>query len=599
MNVLIGATPARLADRDLLGAGGEARVYRFGDRALKIYHPIDPAIADAAAQRARKLDKLRHFPAALPAEVVAPLELVTDRKGALLGYAMQAVEGADDLLRLSQRGWRQGVVGSAQVIALFRVLHRLVSALHARSVVVGDFNDSNVLFAGERAWLIDADSMQFEGFPCVVGHERFLDPRLYGVDLSARPAFTPESDWYAYAVLLFGSLLYVHPYGGTHPTLRTPLRRAEARHSILRADVRYPRAALPFAILPDALLAWFEAVFDKDVRAPFPEALLAMSWTRCSCGLEHARARCPECAAPGVAALRAATRHAGRCTARVIFRTGGRLLAADSHGGLRYAYEDAGIVRREDGSPVLEQAIVPGMRFALSGPTTWMGLRGRLVAVQRGQVQARLGSGRLGTGTVFAANARTCLRTEGDWLIDTSTGNRLGTIVEGQTWLWLGECLGLGFYRVGALHVFFLLHAGRPGLVPISLPPIEGRLIDATCVFDERHALLALAVERDGKQTRSMFLIGQDAQLRAQVSGPPDDTRMLQSLRGKALLDGRVVCATDDGLLSLRTDGDRLVEGTLFSDTQAFVAAGVDLLPAPGGDIYVVSTTEITQLSIT
>src|SRR4029079_9591445 len=105
-------------------------------------------------------------------------------------------------------------------------------------------------------------------------------------------------------------------------------------------------------------------------------------------------------------------RHAGRCTARAVFRCSGRVLAADTQGGLRYVYEEAGMVRREDGTPVLAQALVPGIRFALSGPTTWVGLRGRLISVRRGQVQERLSTGRFGNSTVFAANARTCVRTE-------------------------------------------------------------------------------------------------------------------------------------------------------------------------------------------
>ena len=47
MRVLLGqATPIRLEDRDLLGVGGEARVYAHGDSAIKIYH-VAEATGDA------------------------------------------------------------------------------------------------------------------------------------------------------------------------------------------------------------------------------------------------------------------------------------------------------------------------------------------------------------------------------------------------------------------------------------------------------------------------------------------------------------------------------------------------------------------------
>ncbi len=133
---------------------------------------------------------------------------------------------------------------NARVMALFRSLHATVKALHARSVVVGDLNDGNVVVttgADADAFVIDADSMQLGGLPCAVAHERFLDPRLYGTSLVDGPAFSVDNDRYAFRVLLFQSLLGVHPYGGTHPKLPTLLRRAEARHTILRDDVIVPR----------------------------------------------------------------------------------------------------------------------------------------------------------------------------------------------------------------------------------------------------------------------------------------------------------------------------------------------------------------------
>jgi hypothetical protein len=69
-------------------------------------------------------------------------------------------------------------------------------------------------------------------------------------------------------------------------------------------------------------------------------------------------------------------------------------------------------------------------------------------------------------------------------------------------------------------------------------------------------------------------------------------------VRGKALLGGRVVTATDEGLLALRVDSGRFVEGALFPDTKPFVASDVELFAGPGGSIYVVAAKEILELTL-
>jgi hypothetical protein len=284
-----------LDDRDLLGVGGEGRVFRAGNQALKVFF----AMTDARKK------KLAAFPTGLPEAVVGPLALCTDPRGNVVGYAMRALDRAVDIHRLGQRNWRDANMTANDVLATFRDVGATVAALHARGIVVGDLNDGNVVVTSDaspgasapkwRPWLIDTDSMQFAHFPCVVAHERFLDPRLYGVDLAATGALSRESDFFALAVMLFASLLFVHPFGGAHASYPTMLRRAEARHSVLRGDVKLPHSATRPDVLPDDVLAWFTRVFDRDAREALPAALLDARFTRCACGVEHARRVCPAC----------------------------------------------------------------------------------------------------------------------------------------------------------------------------------------------------------------------------------------------------------------------------------------------------------------
>ncbi len=578
----------RVTDADLLGEGGEARVYRHKDLALKVFHAID----------ARKIEKLVKFPRTLPAAVMGPLGLLHDKHGSIVGYAMRAVAGAEEFARLSQRRWREGAILNESVQQLFQKLAGVVDEVHQGRVVIGDFNDGNVLFCNGAPFLIDADSMQFSGLPCNVGHERFLDPRLYGVDLCASPRFDAGTDWYAFGVLLFSSLLYVHPFGGIHKKYGTALRRAEARHSVLRADVTYPRHAVHFRVLPDEVVGWFEQLFEKDERGVVPASVLEMRWSKCACGLEHARAVCPQCQSLGPASTRQALRSRGRCTARTVFGTTGRILATAMRGGLRYVYEEGGVVRREDSSEVLVGSPAAGTRFFIGGASTWIAdVRGTVTRVESGRMRERTSTGVRGTSAVFAASSSAAYRTEADWLVDEVTGSRIGQVLEGQTWMWTGERLGFGFYRAGAFTFGFIVQPGRAGLREVKLPHLKGRMVDAEAVFDEAHVLLSCVLEVDGKETTWLWLFEADGTLRAQANGPGAE-RMFTGARGRALLHGRVVAATDEGLLSLKIDGGRLIEGTLFTDTEPFVSAGDELVPQSDGSLYAVSTREVVQLTL-
>ncbi len=451
MDVYLQGQRHRCTDAELLGEGGEARVYRLGDRAVKLFHA--PADAAARALLGRKLAKLTHFPTGLPGAVVAPLELARSARGEVLGYAMPLVPGATEFSRLANRKWRQGALGNTALMHVFRQLHGTLQAVHARAVLVGDFNDGNVLLADDGPHLIDADSFQFGSYACPVAHERFLDPRLYGVDLAQAPRFTEGSDWYAFAVLLFSSLLYVHPFGGTHANLPTLLRRAEARHSVFQSDVMLPRLATPVTVLPDDLNHWFRAVFERDARQPFPLALLDLPWATCTCGVEHARSVCPACHALGPLVARQVLRVKGRCTARTAFETSGRVLYAAMSGGLRYLCEEAGVVKREDGE-VVTHGRGPNARWAIAGRTTWVAdERGRVEKVVGGRVVERAQTAvRQGQQPVLG----TQYRQEEDWLVDQATGARVGAGARRADLAVVGRPAGAG-----------LLPGGRPdGGVP-------------------------------------------------------------------------------------------------------------------------------------
>ncbi len=606
MRVSIGKERVELADVDLLGVGGEARVFSWRGRAVKVYHPVPTGLTRkqrslALARQRERESKIRDFPSGLPSELVCPRELVFDVKGKrIVGYVMDAVVGAEELRRLGQRKWREGAVSSEDVTEIFRRIHDVLVRTHEQNVIIGDLNDANVLFSSVNPWFIDTDSMQFGSYRCHVAHEKFLDPRLYGVDLAQTTAFTEETDWYAYTVMLFSSLLYVHPYGGVHPVYPTPLRRAEAAWSVLRPDVRYPRVAEPLDVLTDALLDWFAGVFDRGRRERFPRDLLDIHWSRCRCGRAHARARCPVCARAARTVVPPPPRQRGECQYRSVLETRGRVLFATVQGTLRYLFEEEGILYREDRSKVTDCALTSDVRLAIGGRATWIGHQGRLVSIEGGAVTGRASCGTRLRETVFDASSAGCYRLDGEWLVDTDSGLRMAQVLEGQTWLRCGEELGFGFYRAGLVTVYFLFRPGKPGLRRVDLPPLEGHLLEVSAIFDRSRVLFECAVESRGRVRSSLYVIDAAGQLRASVTGDPDSRPELALVGGKAMAGDCVLCPTDDGLLSFRIDAGtgKLLEGHLYRETEPFLDAGASLLPGPGGSVYVVSTREIGQLTL-
>ncbi len=603
ISVSIEGRRAELDPSRVLGVGGEATVYRHDTLAVKLYHRPDGALPRAERDRLRRLlaqrfDKLAEFPTGLPRGVVAPEAIVHDRQKRPIGYAMPIVEGGFEIARLARRRHRDGLIENGRVMQIFARLAQLLEALHRAGVVVGDLNDGNVLVVGDDVRLIDVDSMQFGRWPCPVAHERFLDPTLFGVDLSAAPRFTPANDWYAFCVLLFSTLLYVHPFGGVHPSLATFLRRAAAGASLLSKLVKRPKAAADPAVLPDALRELFLDTFERGARGPVPTDLFAVRWTRCACGAEHAHAVCPLCLSSGTVSPRPVTHHHGRCRVTDVFETTGRILLARVQGKLRWLESRDGWLYREGGRPLDAQDPGPTARYGLTYDTTWIGVGERLVFAGPGGL-GRVPCATVEGDTAFAASSAGATRVDGDHLVDDTTGLRVGPVIAGTTWIAQGPELGFGFYRVGLVTKFFLFRPGRAGLIFVDLPSITGKVRFADAVFDANTAALSLVTEERGRVRSRLHVVRADGRVIGTLDGRPDDHRVLAAPGGRVIMGGRVLTATEDGLVLLSAGQGVISEDTCFSDTEPFVAADTRLLLAPGGAVYAVSHGTIKELALT
>lgn len=620
--IFINGKKWRLDPRQAIGKGGEADVYDIGKgQALKLFktpeHPdfaLDSLARQTAAQRlAEHQTKLRQFPANLPASVISPQEFATDATGQnIVGYTMPLLRDAEVLLRYGERTFRENSgIDSNRVVEIFRDLHATLKAIHHSSVVIGDFNDLNVLIRhGEtRAFVIDADSFQFAPFLCHVFTARFLDPILVDTNAQSMAPDQPQnalSDWYAFCVMLIQCLLYVEPYGGIYKPKDATKKVAHhlrplQRITVFHDEVRYPKPALPLEVLPDDLLQFFEQVFVQDRREAFPVTLLeSLRWTKCAaCGHQYARALCPFCyVAPAIIKQSIAVR--GNVTATRIFQTEGTILCALFDGELRYLLHENGKFKRENGTVILQGNLDAQTRFCLHGAATIIGRQDQIIVLQSDQTE-RISTDKYETQPVFASNENHIYWTQnGQLWRDASLGSQfIGDVLMNQTQFWCGPKFGFGFYRAGNLSVAFTFDAEKSGLNDnVDLPPLNGQLLNASCAFSEDLCWLFVALQEKGQLLHRCFVVRSNGAHEASAIALQGDGSWLGGpLAGKCAIGNFVLAPTDDGIVSVETIGGQLSVTKTFPNTEPFVRSGNQLFPGNDG-LYVAGKNEIHVLKI-
>ena len=296
-SVKIGGKSVRLDTKNVIGVGGEATVFHHNNQAVKIY-------LDASKQRDQKLRAMLTRVRSLPEQVIAPQQLVMDStQRQAIGFTMRLLDNSYiEARQLSIKKFRAlAGLTTQDIVRLFLNTHQTLQHIHNAGLVVGDFNDLNLMFKESEMLFIDVDSFQFDSFPCIVGTEAFLDPQLYDKDLSLDTFFSPENDWYSFAVLLFKSLVLTHPYGGVHPSLNLLTIRAVNGITVFDSDVKYPRIAYSPDLLSDEMGQLFDEWFKQGKRGVFPEKILndyavtAKICSNCQATYPNNRSRCPMC----------------------------------------------------------------------------------------------------------------------------------------------------------------------------------------------------------------------------------------------------------------------------------------------------------------
>lgn len=619
--VIVRGDPLSLSASNLIGEGGEAEVYRLdGSRALKLYKqaghpqfagntPEAQALRRSAEERIAQLqNKLPQFPRGLPPRVIAPVDLVFDRASArsqIIGYTMPLVSGAYTLHELAKKSFRQsGGIDQGVVLEIFKDLHDTVSRLHQANVVIGDFNELNVLVKGSQAHLVDADSMQFGSFLCATYSPRYVDPLICD-SKAKKPAMvrphSKDTDWYAFALLLFECLLFVHPYGGVfRPALPAdrvcPEERPLKRISVFNQDVQYPSAGVPLNSLPDVFADFYRSLLLSDARLPFPRHLLDNL-----------------CFKAGVAVynlpLAAKEVVSGQATARRVFSTGGQILAVKLEGSrLRYIYHKDGRFLRENDSVVLAGALDPDIKFDIYGDGTLVSRGGQTFLLGLSPNPEPVSAERFRLGhSVFAANAGHYYFVGNGqlWQGSQSGLRQIDDVLTGQTRIFVGPSFGFGYYQAGDFRRAFLFDSEGRGKIAIDLPLINGKLIDVSCFFSDEALWVIVTDQESGRIVRHCTLIDRLGTILGSCRADDGDDSWLGQQGGKCAAafpqscGGRLetlLVATAAGIVQIERAGDRLVERKTYAATAAMVMPEDNLIFCQEG-LYVWNSKEIRLIT--
>ncbi len=591
MQVRIDGKKQRLNKNDVIGEGGEATVFAHKNAAVKVFH-------QPTRQRDAKLRAL--LPRTLPSSVVTPQGLVTDENGLTIGYTMRLLPpNHDDLRRLSIKKYRaQSGLTATDVIQLFIDMQGTLSALHTDGVVVGDLNDLNLYFTpgSDEVQFIDADSFQFDTFPCMVGTEQFIDPLLYGCDLASAPQFTPSNDWYAFAVLLFKSLLLTHPYGGIHPTVNTLTERAKSKISVLDAQVKYPRIAYSPDLLSDDLLDAFEQWFSVGYRGIFSADLLmtyAASLRMClACRATYPQTRghCPVCSA-------AVPVNIDLPAGETLLRTPGHFVA------WHVGHSEVHLLAHEGGKVVLHTLrnkhphrrvelfnTVATAHYAFLGDSLIASTKpGELLVVDVAQPTpvpiTKTTTGTFNGDSVFGSSHRSLYRLAGGYLLrgDVRDGHlverSIMAIAEGQTWFTVDPVSEqvFGYFRVFETQVYWLLR--DENRYDVDLPKLQPgeTLLDMGVRFTDSTALVTRHTRHNGTEHVHLTEIDNRGRVLHSQMHPALD---YGPIGAPAYARGVLVRATDQGVIQTRLDNGLT---RTFQQTEPLVKTGDVLYPYQKG----------------
>lgn len=614
--------------KQIIGEGQEAVVYRLNPTlVVKIYRqPNDPQYQgnlqeqQGAKDRLRIIQqKLRNFPKNITPHVIGPVELAYNKNQEVIGYIMPYIDKAQTLLQYSDKTFRQQAgITNNHVMKVFQDLHTSVTNIHKNNAVIGDFNDMNILIRDEKAYLIDTDSWQYGQYMCNMYTDKYVDPLLChsvlhnGVEMmNLHKPHNPLSDWYAFTTLLWKSLLFVDPYGGIYKPQNNGQKikqhlRPLHRISVLHPDVIYPKHAYPHSVLPKNLHDWMEKTFVQDMRKVVPYDLLTqIHWEQChACGIEYATPYCPVCHAGNNMILPQKT-ITGNVHATTILRTNDTIVYTTlGSQGLQYLLHKDNTLYRENGdcivksiqlSPLTSYRIDDRKNYVLHGSTT--------TCYELNKQPIEYHTDTVGNKTCFDSSSTT------KWLIQdgqvikektklyASEKTFVAQGVDKQTLVWSNKDSCFILYKAGdSILNGIVVPSGSNYGIDVSLPAMQGTIIDTQCVLSDSHIWLLFHSKQQNNYRNICILLDYNGKILAQHEVDSDSDSWLGSIYGYTASGSSIFCPTDKGIVRISYSNGQWQEN-LFPNTEPYVHSRCQLIGSAHG-IYVITAKTITLLTI-
>ncbi len=575
--------------QDVIGEGGEALIFRLGrDLAVKIYR-------DPTAKRARKLRDFFRAGFSLPDNVASPIEPVYDDKNQMVGFTMRRMPaGFSPIALLASRNFcDNNGIAAKDIVNMFIKGHKTLIKIHKENIIVGDINDQNELVHPEKHidYWIDVDSCQFGAYPCMVATEPYLHPDLYNVDLSLKPMFKQEHDWYSFVVLLFRSLLRVHPFRvGTHPKFKSLMACAKNKVTVLDPNITYPKVGLPQDILTDEFKDLLLEYLKREQVGEFPidklEAYgdILVECPACSIWYPGTLGSCPGCSTKNLVDMRLAAKIAG-CACEDLIVTQGKITFFKMFGTTAYCLADENnttvlykkskghsVVRKElfntrHGArynffedklvvcpdPVAEKLILYILDVSGASPRPILETTTEKLA---------------GRGAVFGCTENHLYRISGTMLMrgemfgDKNLVDReVSQALPEQTWFTVspnslkGKEYVLGFYRLFGEHKWFLVVCDEKNKFQRFDVPLEElvkgeSMIDLSVRFSGSSILVLRKTRSRGVDFVRVDIINtQNGSVSDSYRVKTSEVEVFENIHGKAYKSGLILHPTDQGIV--------------------------------------------------
>ena len=251
-----------LGQNEYKAQGGQGTVYVKSGLAYKVYHEADKMIPEG---------KIIELAAIGIPTVLAPHDILYTTKMQPIGFTMPFVENTEYLTKIFSRGFKDSNgISNEMVVSLVTKMQSILSELHSKGIVVGDYNEMNFLVDKTFTvpYHIDVDSYQTKSFPCNAIMDSVRDRRLpFG-------KFDEMSDWFSWAIVTFQMYTGIHPYMGKHPNFKSTELDARMKQniSVFDPEVRIPKSCQDFTVIPKSHLDWYRKVFCDGYRSVPPMA---------------------------------------------------------------------------------------------------------------------------------------------------------------------------------------------------------------------------------------------------------------------------------------------------------------------------------------